>query len=111
MTFGKDSKGYKMMAAYYPLMKKYGEFPQNAPEALWTELIREMDQFVKEFNEPNDHLAVALAGIIIDRAEDQSMGRAVLCQVGNDSAVKAVMEYYGNGGNNGKAQEEVNGNA
>lgn len=96
MTFGKDSKGYQMMAAFYPLMTKYGEFPQNASEALWTELIRETDKFVKEFNEPEDHLAVALAGILIDRAEDRSMGRAVLCQVGNNSAVKAVMEYYGN---------------
>ena len=94
MTFGKDSKGYQMMAAFYPLMTKYGEFPQNASEALWTELIRETDKFVKEFNEPEDHLAVALAGILIDRAEDRSMGRAVINSVSGNTGISAVMSYY-----------------
>ena len=96
MKFDKDTKGFKMVGEWFRLLKKYGEFQQNAPEALWTELIRETDAFVKEFTETNDHLAVELAGIIIDRAEDQSMGRAVLSQIGNNSAVKAVMEYYEN---------------
>ena len=100
MVFEKDSWQRAMMGDFYHLTEKYWIVPADKrdDDDFWDELIKDTDDFCRKYARDDDRFAIQLALLLIQHAEDQVKGKLTLCEVEEDSAVTAIMNYLLNGG-------------